>query len=43
LLFSPTAQKEKMKWNSLTKSSRLRVDPVAIPVELWSVPLFHSL
>jgi hypothetical protein len=39
LLLKPTAQNEKMDSNSSTKSSRLRVAPVAIPVELWS----HSL
>jgi hypothetical protein len=43
LLLKPAAQKEKMDWNSLTRSSRLRVAPVAIPVELWSLPLFHSI
>jgi hypothetical protein len=38
-----------MDWNSSTMSSRLRVAPVAVPVELWSLPLFcfiescHSL
>jgi hypothetical protein len=48
-LLKPTAQKEKMDWNSSSKSSRLRVAPVAVPVELWSLPLFlfiesrHSL
>jgi hypothetical protein len=40
LLLKPTGQKVKMVWNSLTKGSRLRVAPVAIPVELWSLPLF---
>jgi hypothetical protein len=25
------------------KSSRLRVALVAVPVELWSLPLFHSV
>jgi hypothetical protein len=34
LLFSPAAQKERMDWNSSTRSSRLRVAPVAIPVVL---------
>jgi hypothetical protein len=49
LLLKPAAQKEKMDWNSSTRSSRLHVAPVAIPVELWSLPLFcfvesrHSL
>jgi hypothetical protein len=41
LLLKPTAQKEKMDWNSSMRSSRLRVAPVAIPVELCSPPLFH--
>jgi hypothetical protein len=40
LLLKPTAQKEKMDWNSSTRSSRLRVALVAIPVELWSLLLF---
>jgi hypothetical protein len=43
LLLKPAAQKEKMDWNSLMKSSRLRVAPVAIPVELWSLPLFRFI
>jgi hypothetical protein len=43
LLLKPAAQKEKMDWNSLTKSSRLCVAPVVIPVELWSLLLFHSV
>jgi hypothetical protein len=34
LLLKPAAQKKKMDWNSSTKSSRLRVAPVAVPVEL---------
>jgi hypothetical protein len=33
LLLKPAAQKEKMDWNPSTRSSRLRVAPVAIPVE----------
>jgi hypothetical protein len=41
LLLKPAAQKEKMDWNFLTRSSRLRIVPVAVPVELWSLPLFH--
>jgi hypothetical protein len=41
LLLKPAVQKEKMDWNSSTWSSRLRVAPVAIPVVLWSLPLFH--
>jgi hypothetical protein len=40
LLLKPTAQKEKMDWNSLIRSSKLRVAPVAVPVELWSLLLF---
>jgi hypothetical protein len=42
-------QKEKMRWNSSTRSSRLHVAPIVIPVELQSLPLFcfvkshHSL
>jgi hypothetical protein len=40
LLLKPAAQKEKMDWNSLTRSSRLCVAPVAVPVELWSLLLF---
>jgi hypothetical protein len=41
LLLKHAAQKEKMGWNSLMRSSRLRVAPVAIPVVLWSLPLFR--
>jgi hypothetical protein len=40
LLLKPAAQKEKMGWNSSTRSSRLRVASVAVPVVLWSLPLF---
>jgi hypothetical protein len=40
LLLKSAAQKEKMDWNSSTKSSRLRVAPVIVPVKLWSLPLF---
>jgi hypothetical protein len=43
LLLKPATQKEKMVWNSSTRSSRLCVAPVAVPVELWSLPLFHSV
>jgi hypothetical protein len=49
LLLKPAAQKEKMNWNYSMRSSRLRVAPVAIPVELWSLLMFcfakshHSL
>jgi hypothetical protein len=42
LLLKPTAQKERMDWNSSTRSSRLRVAPVVVPVVLWSLPLFRS-
>jgi hypothetical protein len=41
LLLKPTAQKEKMDWNSSTRSSMLRVALFAVPVVLWSLPLFH--
>jgi hypothetical protein len=41
LLLKPAAQKEKMVWNSSMRSSRLRVAPVAVPMELWSLPLFR--
>jgi hypothetical protein len=40
-LLKLAAQKEKMGWNSLTRSSRLCVTPVAVPVVLWSLPLFR--
>jgi hypothetical protein len=43
LLLKPTAQKEKMDWNSSTRSFRLRVALVAVPVELCSLPLFHFI
>jgi hypothetical protein len=39
-LLKLAAQKEKMDWNSSTMSSRLRVATVAVPVDLWSLPLF---
>jgi hypothetical protein len=42
LLLKPTAQKERMDWNSSTRSSRLCVSPVVIPVVLWSLLLFRS-
>jgi hypothetical protein len=42
LLLKPAAQKEKMDWNSSTRSFRLRVAPVVVPVVLWSLPLFRS-
>jgi hypothetical protein len=41
LLLKPAAQKEKMDWNSSMRSSMLRVAPVAVPVELWSLLLFR--
>jgi hypothetical protein len=41
LLLKPTAQKEKVDWNSSMRSSTLRVAPVAVPVVLWSLPLFR--
>jgi hypothetical protein len=41
LLLKPAAQNEKMDWNSSTNSSSLRVAPVAVPMELWSLPLFR--
>jgi hypothetical protein len=40
MLLKSAAQKEKMDMNSLTKSYRLCVAPVVIPVVLWSLPLF---
>jgi hypothetical protein len=43
LLLKPAAQKEKMDWNFLMKSSRLRVAPVTVPVELWSLLLFRFI
>jgi hypothetical protein len=41
LLLKPAAQKEKMDWNSSMRSSKLRVAPVAIPVVVWGLQLFH--
>jgi hypothetical protein len=41
LLLKPAAQKEMMDWNFSTRTSRLRVAPVAIPVVLWSLSLFR--
>jgi hypothetical protein len=43
LLLKHVAQKERMEWNSSMRSSRLRVAPVVVPVELWSLPLFHII
>jgi hypothetical protein len=31
-----------MDWISSTRSSRLRVAPVVVPVVFWSLPLFPS-
>jgi hypothetical protein len=42
LLLKPATQKERMDWNSSTRSSSLRVAPVVIPVVFWSLPLFCS-
>jgi hypothetical protein len=42
LLLKPAAQMKRMDWNSFTRSSRLRVAPVVIPVVLWSLSLFRS-
>jgi hypothetical protein len=42
LLLKPTAQEERMDWNSSMRSSRLCVAPVVIPVVLWSLLLFNS-
>jgi hypothetical protein len=41
LILKPAAQKKKMHWNSSIRSSRLCAALVAVPAELWSVPLFH--
>jgi hypothetical protein len=43
LLLKPAAQEEKMDGNSSMRSSRLHVAPVAVPVELWSLPLFRFI
>jgi hypothetical protein len=43
LLLKPVAKKEKMVWNSLMRSSTLRVAPVAVLVVLWSLSLFHFI
>jgi hypothetical protein len=43
LLLKLAAQKEKMDWNSSTRSSRLRIAPVAVPVVLWSLSLFRFI
>jgi hypothetical protein len=39
LLLKSAAQKERMDWNSSTRSSMPCVAPVVVPVVLWSVPL----
>jgi hypothetical protein len=39
LLLKPAAQKERMDWNSSTRSSRLRVALIVVPVVLWSLSL----
>jgi hypothetical protein len=41
LLYKPAAYKVKMDCNSLMRSSMLCAAPVAIPVVLWSLPLFY--
>jgi hypothetical protein len=43
LLLKLDAQKEKMGRNYLTRSSRLCVAPVAIPVVLWSLLVFRFI
>jgi hypothetical protein len=43
LLLKPTAQKEKVDWNSSTRSSMLHVALVDLLVVLWSLSLFHFL
>jgi hypothetical protein len=43
LLLEPAAQKEKMGWNSSTRSYRLRVAPIAVSVVLWSLLLFRFI
>jgi hypothetical protein len=42
LLLKPIAQKERMDWNSLMRSSRLCVAPVVVPLLLWSLLLLCS-
>jgi hypothetical protein len=42
LLLKPATRNERMDWNSSTRSSRLRVAPVVVPVVLWSLLLFRS-
>jgi hypothetical protein len=43
LLLKLAAQTEKMDWNSLTRSSKLCIARVAVPVVLWSLSLFRSI
>jgi hypothetical protein len=40
MLLKPAAPEENMDWNSSMRTSRLRVAPVAVPVELCRLPLF---
>jgi hypothetical protein len=40
LLLKPAAQKGELDWYSSTRSSRLCVTLVAVPVVLWCPPLF---
>jgi hypothetical protein len=42
MLLKPAAQKERMDWDSLMRSSRLHVALIVILVVLWSLPLFCS-
>jgi hypothetical protein len=42
LLLKLAAQKERMDWNFLMRSSRLCVASIVVPVVLWSLPLFRS-
>jgi ABC-type spermidine/putrescine transport system permease subunit II len=42
LLLKSAVQKERMDWNSSTRSFRLRVVLVVVSVVLWSLPLFCS-
>jgi hypothetical protein len=41
LLIKPATQKEKMEWNSSTRSSRLCVTLVVVLVVLWSLAMFY--
>jgi hypothetical protein len=42
MLLKSAAQKERIDWNSSTRSSRLCVAPIVVPVVLWSLSLFRS-